>query len=169
LPGRTNDGQLAALELDAWRGLLRTHSRLVRELDQEMIAAEGIGLTDYDVLLLLAQAPDRRMRMKQIAESVLLSRSGLTGIVSDLERRGYVTRETVNDDRRGIDAVLTPAGHAALHRAHRVHLAGVRERFLRHLTDEQLGYLADAWSSVAAGAADDAESCPTRAAGERGF
>ena len=132
-----------------------------------MMASEGIGLTDYDALLLLAQAPGRRMRMKQIAESVLLSRSGLTGIVSDLERRGYVTRETVTDDRRGIDAVLTPAGHAALHGAHRVHLAGVRERFLRHLTDEQLRYLADAWSSVAAGAPDGTAPCPTQAAGEQ--
>jgi len=166
LPGRTNDGQLAALELDAWRGLLRTHSRLVRELDQEMVVSEGIGLTDYDVLLLLAQAPERRMRMKQIAESVLLSRSGLTGIVSDLERRGYVTRETVDGDRRGIDAVLTPAGYDALHRANNVHLAGVRERFLRHLTDEQLQHLANAWSSVAAGATDGTVQCPTQAAGE---
>ena len=167
MPRRKNDGPLAALELDAWRGLLRTHSRLVRELDREMMLSEGIGLTDYDVLLNLAQAPGRRLRMKQIAESLLLSRSGLTGIITDLERRGYVTRETVNDDRRGIDAVLTTAGHTALRRAHRVHLAGVRERFLRHLTDDQLRYLADAWSSVAAGAADATEPCPMQAAGER--
>jgi DNA-binding MarR family transcriptional regulator len=166
LPRRTNQRPLAALELDAWRGLLRTHARLVRELDREMMLSEGIGLTAYDVLLSLAQAPGRRLRMKQIAESMLLSRSGLTGIISDLERRGYVTRQTVSDDRRGIDAVLTTAGHAALRHAHRVHLAGVRERFLRHLTDEQLRHLADAWSSIDAGAADGAEPCPMQAAGE---
>jgi DNA-binding MarR family transcriptional regulator len=148
LARRSTDGPLSVLELDAWRGLLRTHARLVRELDRQMSQSEGIGLTAYDVMLKLAQAPGRRLRMKQIAEAMLLSRSGLTGIISDLEGRGYVVRETVSDDRRGIEAVLTRTGNAALRRAHRMHLAGVRAGFLRHLSEEQLQHLAQAWSAV---------------------
>jgi DNA-binding MarR family transcriptional regulator len=145
---RTAGGQLSVLQLSAWEGLLRTHDRLERELDRDLLEAEGLSLSSYEVLLRLAQADGRRMRMRDIADSLLVSRSGLTGVVGQLERRGYVTRERAAEDGRGIDAVLTKTGLAAFRQAHRVHLAGVRERFLRHLSDEQLQQLAGVWAAV---------------------
>jgi DNA-binding MarR family transcriptional regulator len=145
---RLTDGPLSTLELDAWRGLLRTHAALSRELDRQMSDAEGLGLSSYEVLLRLAQSPNRRARMKDIADSLLLSRSGLTGIIGELERRGYVTREPVAQDRRGVEAVLTRTGQAAFKRAHRVHLNGVRNLFVRCLSDQQLRHLTGAWNAL---------------------
>ena len=78
---RTAGGQLSTLELTAWRGLLRTQAWLERELDRELLDAVGLSLSSYEVLLRLAQAEGRRMRMRDIADSLLISRSGLTGIV----------------------------------------------------------------------------------------
>lgn len=152
---RTAGGQLSTLELTAWRGLLRTQAWLERELDRELLDAESLSLSSYEVLLRLAQADGRRMRMRDIADSLLISRSGLTGIVSELERRGYVSREPTPGDGRGIQAALTKTGLAAFRKAHRVHLAGVRELFLRHLSDEQLRQLAGAWTAIGTAAGPD--------------
>jgi len=151
----TAGGQFSTLELNAWRGLLRTHARLERELDRKLLDAEGLSLSSYEVLLRLAQADGRRMRMRDIADSLLVSRSGLTGVVNELERRGYVARERAADDGRGIEAVLTKTGLAAFRQAHRVHLAGVRELFLRNLSDEQLQQLVGVWAAVGTAAGPD--------------
>ena len=145
---RSTDGPLTPLELDAWRGFLYTQSRLQRELDREMTEAEGFGLTSYEVLLRLSTAPGKRLRMGDIADSLVLSRSGLTGIISQLERQGYVARERSDTDGRGIEAVMTKAGQSVFRRAQRVHLAGIRSRFLTHLTDTQLQQLATAWTAI---------------------
>jgi DNA-binding MarR family transcriptional regulator len=150
-----SDGTLSRLELDAWRGLLRTHTRLERELDQELTATEGIGLSCYEVMLRLAQAPQYRLRMKVIADSLLRSRSGLTGIVNELERRGYVTRERASGDGRGIEASLTRSGHAAFRRVQRRHLNGVREKFLERLSERQLSQLTEIWQAVGTGTEPD--------------
>lgn len=150
-----SDRPLSRVELDAWRGLLRTQTRLERELDQELMATEGIGLSSYEVLLRLAQAPRHRLRMKDIADSLLRSRSGLTGIVDELERRGYVSRERASGDGRGIEASLTRSGRAAFRRVQRQHLASVREKFLERLSERQIGQLADIWKAVGTGTEPD--------------
>jgi DNA-binding MarR family transcriptional regulator len=157
-------GQLSSLELNAWRGLLRTHARLEQELDRKLLEAEGLSLSSYEVLLRLVQADGRRVRMRDIADSLVISRSGLTGIVNELERRGYVARERAADDGRGIEAVVTQAGLAAFRRAHRVHLASVRDLFLRHLSEEQLRQLAGVWAAVGTTAEPDLAGAVTRAA-----
>jgi DNA-binding MarR family transcriptional regulator len=162
LETRSSAGLLTPLEFDAWAGLLSTHARLERGLDREMLDAEGISVSAYEVLLRLAYGPGKRMRMRDIADSLLLSRSGLTGIVSELERRGYVTRERAADDGRGIEAALTRTGQAAFRRAQRVHLAGVRARFLRHLSDQQLQQLADAWAAIGTATGPDVPASQTR-------
>lgn len=120
-----------------------------------MSAAEGLSLTAYEILLRLAQADGNRLRMQKIAEALLISRSGLTGMVNDLERRGYVQRQRATSEGRGVEAWLTASGKGAFRRAQRVHLAGVRERFLRHLSDEQLSALADIWTCVGTDTAPD--------------
>ena len=108
--------ELSPLELAAWRGLLRVHSALVAELDRELEVAHGLPLTHYEVLLYLDVAPDRQLRMTELASSVLLSQSGVTRLVDRLERAGLVVREPCPDDRRGLLASITPAGRDASRR-----------------------------------------------------
>jgi DNA-binding MarR family transcriptional regulator len=146
--------ELNATELGAWRGLLRVHTALVRELDAELDAAHVLPLSSYDVLIYLRTAPDKRLRMAELADSVLLSRSGVTRLVDRLEREGLIVRDTVSSDGRGCFAVLTEAGEDVLARARPTHLAGVRERFLRHFSDDELLTLARFWERVRPGAAD---------------
>ncbi len=91
--------RLDELELGAWRGFLRAHAALSRELDAELTAAHGLPLSTYEVLLFLADSPDGHMRMSDLADSVLLSRSGLTRLVDRLERDGLVQRARLSGRR----------------------------------------------------------------------
>ena len=146
--------ELAPEELGAWRGLLRVHSALVKALDAELLAAHALPLTSYEVLINLQAAPGRRRRMAELADGVLLSRSGLTRLVDRLERDGLLERDACTDDGRGTYAVLTDKGQALLAEARRTHLDGVRERFLRHFEENELRTLAGLWERVLPGAAD---------------
>jgi DNA-binding MarR family transcriptional regulator len=146
--------ELTPVELAAWRGLLRVHSALVRALDAELDEVHALPLTHYDVLIYLRSAPGRRLRMAELADSVLLSRSGVTRLVDRLERDGLLTRDTCDSDGRGCFAVLTDKGEALLAGARPTHLGGVRERFLRHFSADELEMLADCWNRVLPGAAD---------------
>jgi DNA-binding MarR family transcriptional regulator len=110
--------------------------------------AERIPLSSFEVLLTLAEAPEGRLRMKDIAASLLISRSGLTRIVDDLERQGFVERRKCPTDARGFDAVLTDAGTKAYRRARKVHLTNLRREFLDKLTQEQLTTLSEIWRTV---------------------
>ena len=146
--------ELTGTELGAWRGLLRVHAALVRELDAELDAAHGLPLSSYDVLIYLQAAPDKRLRMAELADSVLLSRSGVTRLVDRLEREGLIVRDNCASDGRGLYAVLTDEGEAMLAKARPTHLAGVRERFLRHFTEDELRELGAYWERVKPGAAE---------------
>jgi len=139
-------------ELAAWRGLLRVHSALVRELDAELRARHDLSLHEYEVLLVLAQAPDERMRMSDLAAAVLLSQSGLTRLVDRLADAGSVERTRCEDDRRGLNAELTSAGRARLEGARPSHLADVRASFLDRFDDRELRVLAGFWERVLPGA-----------------
>ena len=110
-------------------------------------------LSSYEVLLVLSNAPDERMRMAELADSVLLSRSGMTRLVDRLEREELLARDTCTDDGRGCFAVLTPKGAELLAKARPTHLEGVRERFLTHFSEDELRLFADAWDRVLPGAA----------------
>jgi DNA-binding MarR family transcriptional regulator len=140
-------------ELGAWRGLLRAHAGLTRSLDAELLREHDLPLSSYEVLLFLADAPDGQLRMSELADGVLLSRSGLTRLVDRLERDGLLRRERCADDARGFLATITPKGRALFQRARRTHLDGVRERFLAHLSPEEQRMLAELWERVAPGAA----------------
>jgi DNA-binding MarR family transcriptional regulator len=146
--------ELTPTELGAWRGMLRVHSALVRELDAELLDKNDLPLTSYDVLIYLQAAPDKRLRMAELADSVLLSRSGVTRLVDRLEREGLIVRDACTSDGRGLFAVLTERGEEVLARARPTHLAGVRERFLRHFSEDELMTLAKFWERVHPGAAD---------------
>jgi DNA-binding MarR family transcriptional regulator len=140
-------------ELRAWRGLLRAHAALTKALDNQLEAGHGLPLMSYEVLMQLADADDHRMRMRDLASSVILSRSGLTRLVDRLEADGLLRRESCSDDARGAYAVLTDSGHEKLRAARATHLAGVRSMFLAHFDDEELDSLGDAWERVVPGAA----------------
>jgi DNA-binding MarR family transcriptional regulator len=144
----TTISRLDARELRAWRGLLRVHAQLSKALDAQLDATHGLQLTSYEVLLYLSDAEGGRMRMNDLASSVLLSRSGLTRLVDRLEREGYLERCSCAHDARGAFAVLTQAGREKLEAARETHLAGVREHFLAHFTPEELELLGDAWERV---------------------
>jgi DNA-binding MarR family transcriptional regulator len=140
-------------ELGAWRGLLRVHAGMTKALDAELVREHGLPLSSYEVLLFLADAPDGRLRMSELAAGVLLSRSGLTRLVDRMERDGLLRRERCEDDARGYHALITDKGRELFGRARRTHLDGVRERFLSHLSTEELRTLARLWEKLAPGAA----------------
>jgi len=145
---------MSPAELGAWRGMLRVHAALAKVLDAELEATHGLPLTSYEVLMTLAAVPDRKLRMAELADRVLLSRSGMTRLCDRLEREGLLERSSCASDGRGLFAVLTDAGAALVARARPAHLAGVRERFLRHFEPEELEALAGWWERVVPGAAD---------------
>jgi DNA-binding MarR family transcriptional regulator len=124
--------------LAAWAAFLRAHARLVRRLEAELQAEQDLALTDYDVLVQLAQAGERRLRMSELADRLMLSRSGATRLVDRLVAAGLVERVTCDDDRRGQWASLTDAGHERLRRASPTHLRGVGEHFLDRLSADEL-------------------------------
>src|SRR4051794_30319630 len=143
--------QLDERELAAWRGFLRTHARLVHELDAELQAQSGLALTAYEVLMYLLDAPGMRLRMSELADRLLLTAGGVTRLVERLTRAGLVRKEPCLDDRRGFYATLTELGEERACAARAVHLAGVRRRFLEHLEPRQLDQLAAVWARVAPG------------------
>jgi DNA-binding MarR family transcriptional regulator len=128
-------------ELAAWRAFLRAHARVTRRLENDLVAAHSLPLASYDVLVQLVEAPDRRLRMTELADRVLLSRSGLTRLVDRLEREGLVVREPCESDARGFFAVLTDAGFRRLRDASRTHLTGVRDYVVARLGPVDLAEL----------------------------
>jgi DNA-binding MarR family transcriptional regulator len=138
----TAEAELNEVELTAWRSVLRVHAAVVRELDAELEARHRVPHTSYEVLKGLRKAPDGRLRMAELAEHVLLSRSGMTRLIDRLEREGYVTRSTCDKDGRGCYAVLTDAGALLVDRARATHIAVVRARFIRHFSEDELRELA---------------------------
>lgn len=124
-----------------WRAFLRAHAGAVRELERELLADTGTPLAWYDVLLQLAEAPGRRLRMAELADRALLSRSGLTRLIDRLQAEGLVSREPSPDDARGTFTVLTAAGVSRLRAAAPVHLAGIQAHWLSHFNDNELRVL----------------------------
>lgn len=128
----------------AWRAFLDAQASILRRLEAELVAQEGMTLAEYDVLFQLSIAADRRLRMTELSERVRLSRSGLTRLVDRLVGAGLVTRGHCESDRRGTFALLTPAGIHRVRRARPVHLGGVRKHFVERLSLEQMCAVAGA-------------------------
>ncbi|CAM4136180.1 MarR family winged helix-turn-helix transcriptional regulator [Kibdelosporangium persicum] len=135
--------------MDAWRSFLRAHAKVTRCLEAELLAEQRLSLGAYDVLAELAEAPGQCLRMAELAEAVLLSRSGVTRLVDRLERAGLVARERVDGDGRGVVARLTSSGASRLLVASRTHLAGVVRHFVELLDEQELKTLGDLAQRVA--------------------
>ena len=150
---------LTPLEMEAWRAFLRSHGRVTRILDAELTNECDLSLGTYEVLVHLREAPDRRLRMTELASRVLLSRSGLTRLVDRMEREGLLRRESCPTDLRGTNAVLTDAGWERLKAAAPTHLRGVREHFVDLLDEDELATLAAALRRIATRLAKAEEDC----------
>jgi DNA-binding MarR family transcriptional regulator len=131
----------SAEEIAVWRSFLRAHAQLIRTLEAELAKATDLPIASYDVLVQLAEATDHRLRMTDLADRVLLSRSGLTRLIDRLERQELVRREPVADDARGMYAVLTRAGVDRLRSASHVHLPGISAHFVQRFNRRELDRL----------------------------
>ena len=126
------------VELSTWRTFLRAHAQVTRRLEHDLLTEHDLPLASYDVLVQLSEAPGRSLRMTQLAERVLISRSGLTRLVDRLVRDGLVERQACPSDARGTLAVLTAAGSARLAAAWPTHLRGVVENVVGRLNHDEL-------------------------------
>ena len=146
--GTTPAVVLDAPNLDDWRTFLQAHALLSRRLDDELRAEHGMSLAEYDALVQLAVAPSHRLRMNQLADRVLLSRSGVTRLVDRLVADGLVTRSMCTTDARGAEAVITVAGIQHLRSATGTHLRGVARYFVEPLSGDELAAIGRSLGTV---------------------
>jgi DNA-binding MarR family transcriptional regulator len=133
--------ELTAAEQTAWRTYIDSSLSLETRLDEDLRATCGLSLIDYHVLVLLSEAPQRRLRMRELADRLVFSRSRVTYQVDSMSKRGLVVREPAPDDARGFRAVLTATGLETLLGAAPKHAASVRALFLDLLDDRDVADL----------------------------
>ena len=140
---------LSPTEEALWRALMRIVKVLPRNLDTDLIRGAGLTASEYTTIMTLSEAPNRELRMTDLANTTGLSASRTTRLVDDLQSRGWVTKVASSSDGRGNVARLTPRGMAKLKSAWPVHLASVRTRFLDHIEDSSVSQLESGLSAVA--------------------
>lgn len=141
---------LDAEEQHAWREYLRATRLLEAVLDRDL-QAQGLQLSEYEIISVLSEAPGLRLRMSEIAEAVVQSRSRLTHTAGRLEKRGWVRREACAGDRRGVELVLTQTGQAEIARMAPTHVGGVRNNLVSHLSREDFLALGRSMAAVSRG------------------
>ena len=134
----------------AWHALIRAHARVVRMLEAELENEQGLSLPAYEVLAHLSEAPERRLRMSELAAFAVLTPSGLTRLVDKLSRDGLVERQKCVADARVVYAAITEAGSRRLADAYPTHLRGVREHLVDRLDAGQLDAIAEALGPLTA-------------------
>jgi len=122
---------------------MRGHAAVTRELNAQLVADHGLTLNDYEALLHLARADERRMRRVDLAQRLLLTASGVTRLLDGLEQAGYVDRDSCASDRRVTYAVLTDAGLAKLRKASKLHVVDIRAFFEARFSEEELDQLVE--------------------------
>ena len=127
-----------AARLEIFGRFLRAHQQISEVLNKNLVEERGITLAWYDVLLQLSASGEDRLRLQDLADRVLYSRSGLTRLIDRMEVAGLVVREPCPDDRRGTFAVLTPSGKRTLRRAAPTHLRGIEKQFFSRLTEDEV-------------------------------
>ena len=154
---------LEGAALAAWRSYLQSHALIVRELDADLMASQGMTTRDYQVLLYLSKEADRRLAMSALAERTMLTRSGITRLVDGLVAAGLVQRISCPSDARVSYAALTEAGYEKLRQAGCTHIDGIQRLFLEHFTEAEIAQLAELLSRLPGAAPDGSctvqESC----------
>jgi DNA-binding MarR family transcriptional regulator len=153
--------RIDAARLATWRAFLHAHRHVTEVLAEELRAETGLPLGWYDVLVQLSEAPGRQLRMQDLAEAVVLSKSGLTRLVDRMEVEGYVERAPCDDDRRGTFARLTDAGLDVLEAAVPYHADGVDRHFTGLIADDEV----ETVRAVLRRIADHLEASDSRAPG----
>lgn len=146
------DGQVRPLDRGegrVWKAFARSLSTVPRVIDADLQQHSSMTLGEYQVLVILSEAPDRRFRMSELATAVGLSASRMTRLIDGLVQRGWVGKKRDRCDRRGAVATLRPEGLAALESAYPPHLAAVRRHVMDHLGDLDLDALATALEAIA--------------------
>jgi DNA-binding MarR family transcriptional regulator len=146
--------------LAPWRAFLAAHALVTRRLDEELRAEHDLSLAEYDTLLAIAWSPGRRIRMRVLADRILLSKSGVTRLIDRLVADGLVARDACLSDARGAEAVITPAGLERLRSASRTHLRGIDQHFLAALGQDDRETIERSMRVVADRANPDSESLP---------
>lgn len=144
---RSGDDEDARFGAQVWELTLRTVTTLVRSFEDDM-KAEGFALSWYDVLIQLVEAPQHRLRMQDLADAVVVTRSGLSRLIDRMEKADLVTREPVADDGRGSYAMLTEQGHATYERLATDHHRKIDERFSSRLSNADLRALRRAMRKI---------------------
>lgn len=140
---------LDAAQQGHWRAYLEGSSRLSEWLDRDLKALHGLTMPEYEILVRLSESPGRRLRMAELAAMAYQSRSRLSHTCSRLEAKGLVRREACEDDKRGINAILTDEGFAVLEKAAKDHVRGVRAHFIDLLSPEELEVIGRAFTRIA--------------------
>ncbi len=152
---RRMNEKVPSQHLHAWRLFLTAHAQLITAIDARLRAAQQIPLNWYDVLIELYEVPDQRLRMSDLAERVLLTRSGLTRLVDRLEKAGYLRREIDPEDRRGFYAIITDAGIEAMRGAWPVYASGINQLFAQYLSAAEARLLTDIFARMLEDIADN--------------
>lgn len=135
-------------QLAPWRAFLRAHARVERRLDEDLRARHGLSLQEYETLLHLAESPERHLRMGRLADSLLLSKSGVTRLVDRLVDDGLVERTSCSSDARGAEASLTALGLSRLRAAAPTHLDGIRAYFFSAIAATDLAVVERAMDAI---------------------
>ena len=129
---------------DAWRGIVFANARVLRAVEPELQKHFGLSLTFLDVLSRLYDAPQHRLRMNELAERSLFTRGGMTRLVDRVEKAGFVAREDVRGDRRGVFVILTPEGLRVFEAAMAQHRSDIEREFGSRLSADEHRAVADA-------------------------
>jgi DNA-binding MarR family transcriptional regulator len=154
-------------EESLWRSFIRVVITMPRVLEDDLERKGGLSLTEYSVLMVLSEAPDRELRMNDIANRAALSASRITRVVADLEQDGLVTKRRSSGDGRGNVAALTDDGLTKLRATWPDHLAGVRGRFMDHLSNDEVSVFAPIFERVAKALDDNVLAAPKPGASKR--
>lgn len=155
------DGNFTPLEQSAWGGLLGMYGRLVRRIEADFQNHSQISHAEFEILLRLSWTEAHRLRIQDLAEQSVLTRSGVSRMVGRLEQAGLVIRENATEDRRGAYAVLTEAGLDRFHRALQAHIGFVRRNFLEFFDEAELAQMAEYWQRIERGAAETKDDTDT--------
>jgi DNA-binding MarR family transcriptional regulator len=145
-------------QVETWQSLVQAHAAIMGRLEQEMEAELGLPLRWYEVLLHLSRSPGGRLRMQDLACVVLQSKSGLSRLVDRMHSAGLVNRQSCPGDRRGVYAVMTPAGRSRFRQAAPLHVRGIERHFGRHLAPGQAVALRSLLDGLLAELAGDGET-----------
>jgi DNA-binding MarR family transcriptional regulator len=159
---------LTDTEVELWGAFMRAHALVIKKIGRELERSHGINASMYDVLAMLARAPQTRLRMGHLADQILLSPGGLTRVVESLRKLGYVRRRVDPKDRRSVIVSLTPAGSEVRLKAQVTVRQGVANHLLRDMTPEETDTLLTAFRRVlsgrsAAGGGERADGSPAEA------